>query len=179
MPFKDPSAQRKLMADRRAQAKRDNEKDNENASKAPQNPVIPAKSVIPAVIPTMSDVESGKAWQVLAGPFKGELRWHRKLAQSWKNVPCNIVDGVCVADHGPDYHPHIEDTAPEGNPMSAFISRPSNSSMSNLGKLQAVAGALGKLGKEVRFGLDGPTITELAATIGQAPPAYPHPGKHS
>ena len=131
-------------------------------------------STIGITPPTQADVESGKAWVVLTGPYKGELRWHGKLAQSWKHAPCDIVDDVCMADHGPDYHPRFTVPQDDVNPMSAFIKRDKG----NLGKLQAVAGALGKLGKEVRFGLNGPTITELAATIGQAPPAYPHPGKH-
>ncbi len=38
--------------------------------------------------------------------------------------------------------------------------------MSHLERLQRIAGSLGKLSGEVRFGLEGPTFQEIGDTIG-------------
>lgn len=147
---------------------KDEMREYQRQRRAQAKDVKPDVKPISDVKPTMADVAANKAWVVLSGPNKGELVWHGPLAQSWKNVPCQVVDGVCVAAHHDGQHEVASQEAPVSLPLVRFL----KADPRNLSKLQRIAGSLGKLAGEVRFGIDGPTFEDLGETIGVKPPIH-------
>ena len=69
-------------------------------------------------------------------------------------------------------HPDVTPLPPGWQHVMDFIKRESNTSMSNLEKLQRTAGSLGKNAGEVRFGLSGPTFEEIGKVIGALAPLH-------
>jgi len=56
---------------------------------------------------------------------------------------------------------------PAWEPVRAYLVQPSRvGDMTHLERLQRVAGSLGKLSGEVRFGIEGPTMQEVGDVIG-------------
>lgn len=65
------------------------------------------------------------------------------------------------------------DTGLDWQPVKAYISKPDHEGMSNLERLQKVAGALGNRAEDVRFGLSGPTFKEIGKLLGKEEALWP------